>query len=312
MKSIATLTMNPTIDVAYEVGTVRHTHKMRTQAETYAPGGGGINVARVFVRLGGNARCVYMSGGATGPALDGLVDLHQLVRTRIPIAEPTRVASAVLEHDSGKEFRFTPEGPLVTEAEWQACLDALAEVDCGVMVLSGSLPRGVPADFYARVTALMRERGIETVLDSSGDALRAGIGAGGLKLVKPSAGELEACMGRRLDTISEISAAAMEFVQADKAELVAVTMGHEGAVLARREGPSFCKAPDIEAQSAVGAGDSFVAGMVHALLRGRGEIEAFRFGMAAGSAAVLSAGTGLAHAADIERLYAQIPQPEPV
>lgn len=312
MKSIATLTMNPTIDVAYEVGIVRHTHKMRTQAETYAPGGGGINVARVFVRLGGHARCFYLSGGATGPALDGLVDLHQLVRTRIPIAEPTRVAAAVLEHDSGKEFRFTPEGPLVADSEWQACLDALAEAECGVMVLSGSLPRGVPADFYARVTALMRERGIETVLDSSGDALRAGIAAGGLKLIKPSAGELEQCTGRRLGTVLEISTAAMEYVTAGKSELVAVTMGHEGAVLARAGGPVFCEAPDIQAQSAVGAGDSFVAGMVHALLCGRDEIEAFRFGMAAGSAAVLSAGTGLAHAADIERLYAQMPQPRPI
>lgn len=312
MKSIATLTMNPTIDVAYEVGTVRHTHKMRTQAETYAPGGGGINVARVFVRLGGNARCFYLSGGATGPALDGLIDLHQLVRTRIAIAQPTRVASAVLEHDSGKEFRFTPEGPLVSEAEWQSCLDALGEAECGVIVLSGSLPRGVPADFYARATRLLRARGIDVVLDSSGDALREGIEAGGLHLIKPSVGELENYLGRRLETVAEIGAAAMEIVQAGKAELVAVTMGHEGAVLARREGASYCQIPDIQAQSAVGAGDSFVAGMVHALLTGRDEIEAFRFGIAAGSAAVLSAGTGLAHVPDIERLYALVPKPESV
>ncbi|WP_156839985.1 1-phosphofructokinase family hexose kinase [Novosphingobium aquimarinum] len=312
MKSIATLTMNPTIDVAYEVGTVRHTHKMRTQEETYAPGGGGINVARVFVRLGGNARCFYLSGGATGPALDGLIDLHQLVRTRIAIAQPTRIASAVLEHDSGKEYRFTPEGPLVAQAEWQSCLDALEQAECGVMVLSGSLPRGVPADFYARATQRLRKRGIDVVLDSSGDALGAGIEAGGLRLVKPSVGELEQCLGRRLDTVVEIATAAMEIVRTGKAELVAVTMGHEGAVLARKEGPSYCEAPQIEAQSAVGAGDSFVAAMVHALLTGRDEIEAFRFGMAAGSAAVLSAGTGLAHVADIERLYAQMPEPRPI
>lgn len=310
MKSIATLTMNPAIDVAYEVGTVRHTHKMRTSGETYAPGGGGINVARVFVRLGGHARCFYLSGGATGPALDGLLDRHQLVRTRIPIHEPTRIAAAVLEHDSGKEFRFTPEGPLVSEAEWQSCLDALAEAQCDVMVLSGSLPRGVPSDFYAKVTQRLRPRGIETVLDSSGEALRLGIAGGGLRLVKPSSGELEQSLGRKLESVDELARAAMAIVEAGKAELVAVTMGHEGAVLARREGPTFCAAPDITAQSAVGAGDSFVAGMIHALLCGHDEIEAFRFGMAAGSAAVLTAGTGLAHVADIERLFATMPQPQ--
>ena len=76
--NIATLTLNPTIDVAYEVDHVYHTRKMRTKTEFYSPGGGGINVARVYVRLGGNARSYYLSGGATGHALDGLLDLHQL------------------------------------------------------------------------------------------------------------------------------------------------------------------------------------------------------------------------------------------
>ena len=123
MKSIATLTMNPTIDVAYEVDRMIHTHKMRTVSEHYCPGGGGINVARVFVRLGGNARCIYLAGGATGDALDGLVDLHQLVHTRVWIAGHTRIATSALEHQTAKEYRFTPQGPTVSEAEWRNCLD---------------------------------------------------------------------------------------------------------------------------------------------------------------------------------------------
>ena len=306
MKSIATVTMNPTIDVSYDVAKMRHTHKMRTANEWYAPGGGGINVARVFVRLGGNARCFYLSGGATGPALDGLIDLHQLVRTRIAITGPTRIASAVLEHDTGKEYRFTPQGPAVAEHEWRECLDQLAEADCGTMVLSGSLPPGVPEDFYARVTRLLRPRGIEIVLDTSGAALAHGIEAGSLMLIKPSQGELQQYLGRTLETPEAIGKAAMDIVEAGQARLVAVTMGHEGAVLARPEGPVFLPALKIEAASAVGAGDSFVAGMVYALNTGKSELEAFRFGMAAGSAAVLRAGTGLAHPADIERLLEQI------
>src|SRR5262245_24476949 len=92
MKSIATLTMNPRIDISYDVDRVIHTHKMRTRNERYDPGGGGINVARVFARLGGQARCFYLSGGPTGVALDGLLDQHRLVRMRVPIAETTRVA----------------------------------------------------------------------------------------------------------------------------------------------------------------------------------------------------------------------------
>jgi len=309
MKSIATLTMNPTIDVSYDVAKVRHTHKMRTDNEWYAPGGGGINVARVFVRLGGNARCYYLSGGATGPALDGLVDLHQLVRTRIRIEQATRVASAVLEHDTGKEYRFTPQGPHIHEHEWQECLDRLAETDCGYLVLSGSLPPGVPDDYYARVIRLLRDRGIEFVLDSSGEALRHGVEEGGILLLKPSQGELQQLVGRELGSIAEIEAAAMGIVASGKARLVAVTMGHEGAILAGPDGAVFVPALDIVARSAVGAGDSFVAAMVHALACGKDEVEAFRFGVASGSAAVLHPGTRLAQPDDIKRLFAQVAMP---
>ncbi|WP_374411298.1 1-phosphofructokinase family hexose kinase [Novosphingobium colocasiae] len=306
MKSIATLTMNPTIDVSYDVAQMRHTHKIRTDNEWYAPGGGGINVARVFTRLGGQARCYYLSGGPTGPALDGLIAEQALDSVRIPIAGPTRIASAVLEHATGKEYRFTPGGPRISETEWRHCLDVLAEADCATMVLSGSLPPGIPDDFYVRVARLMADRGIDVVLDSSGAALKAGVEAGGLLLIKPSLGELRTLVGRAVQSVDDIGEAAVAIVRAGKARLVAVTMGHEGAVLARASGHAFLPALRIEAASAVGAGDSFVAAMVHALSSGKGELEAFRIGMAAGSAAVLRAGTGLAHPTDIERMLQMV------
>jgi 6-phosphofructokinase 2 len=302
MSVIATLTMNPTIDVAYEVDRVFHTHKIRTTHEYYNPGGGGINVARVFVRLGGAARCIYLSGGATGAALDGLIDLHQLVRTRIPIAGDTRVAMTALEHASGKEFRFTPAGPIVREAEWMACLSWLDGIDCEYLVASGSLPPGVPGDFYAEITRIMVARGIRMVLDSSGDALGLGLAGGSLYLVKPSKGELEHLVGHSLETLDDIAAAALRIVDMGQAKLVAVTMGQDGALLARRNGAVHAAALPIEAASAVGAGDSFLAGMVHALAQGQDDVSAFRFGVAAGSAAVLRPGTGLAHPEDIRRL----------
>jgi len=303
MKSIATLTLNPTIDVAYEVGRVFHTHKMRTDQEHYDPGGGGINVARVFVRLGGNARCYYLSGGATGVALDGLLDLHQLVRVRIPIRGHTRIAAAILERESGKEYRFIPPGPTVAPHEWQECLERLADVECDYLVASGSLPPGIPEDFYGRVQAIVRPRGVKVVLDSSGPGLREGLAGGGIHLVKPSLGELRQLVGQSLDTLEAIEAAALEIVRQDKAEYVAVTLGHEGAILADSSGVLRLPAVRIEAKSAVGAGDSFLAAMVYALASGREPSEAFRYGIAAGAAAVLSAGTNLCHKDDIERLY---------
>ena len=306
MKSIVTLTMNPTIDAGFEVQHLHDTHKMRTLAERYAPGGGGINVARVFVRLGGNARCCYLSGGATGPALDGLLDVHQLVRTRIPIAGDTRIAVNTLERETGKEYRVVPAGPEVSEAEWRACIDTLAALTCDILVASGSLPPGVPAGFFARLAADAKGRGVPLVLDTSGDGLRQALEHGGIWLVKPSLGELSHAVGRKLESVDEVSAAAMEVVTVGKAEMVAVTMGHRGALLARKQGPLFLPALKIEAKSAVGAGDSFLAAMLFKLAGGSPAEEAFRYGMAGGAAAVLDPGTDLAHPDDIERLFPEV------
>jgi 6-phosphofructokinase 2 len=275
---------------------------LRTTHEYYNPGGGGINLARVFVRMGGNARCVYLSGGATGAALDGLLDLHQLVRSPIAIRGDTRIAMTALEHETGKEYRFTPAGPHVAEAEWRACLATLAEIECDWLVASGSLPPGVPEDFYARVSEIVRGRGIPMALDSSGKALRAGFGSTGVRLAKPSRGELAELAGRPLGTIEEVGAAALELVRAGRAETVAATLGHEGAVLASADLLLHAPALPIQAASAVGAGDSFLAGMIHGLSTGKRLEEAFRIGVAAGSAAVLRPGTDLARPDDIGRL----------
>ncbi len=304
--NIATLTMNPTIDVAYEVDRVIHTHKMRAQDQRCDPGGGGINVARVFVRLGGNARCYYLSGGPTGAALDGLLDLHQLVKTRIATHGQTRVSTAVLERESGKEFRFISPGPEVTPQEWEHCLARLAETECDYLVASGSLPPGVPRDFYARVQAIVRQRGARMVLDTSGDALREALAGGGIHLVKPSLGEFRQLVGRDFAGIEDIAAEAGKIVERGQAEIVAVTMGHEGALLAWKGGIVRLPAVAIEAKSSVGAGDSFLSAMVFALASGWSEVEAFRFGIAAGAAAVLTPGTNLCHPADIRRLHALV------
>ena len=304
---IATLTLNPAIDSACEAECVVPTHKVRTFAQRYDPGGGGINVARVLARLGAPVEAVYLAGGATGGVLDELIDAAGIARHRLAIADHTRMSMAVFERASGQEFRFVPEGPLVGDAEWRAALDHCAGLASDWLVASGSLPRGVPADFFARLAAMLAPRGVKLVLDTSGAALAAAVAAGGLALIKPSQGEFEALTGRKFASPDEIGAAALAFVHAGKAAMVAVTLGHEGAVLAHAGGVLVRPGAEVAVKSATGAGDSFVAGMVHALSGGAGPSEAhpgeaLRWGMAAGTAAVLNPGTGLAHVADIQRL----------
>jgi 6-phosphofructokinase 2 len=306
MAAIATLTLNPTIDLSFEVDRIFPTHKMRGRNERHDPGGGGINVARVFVRLGGNARCYYLSGGATGAALDGLLDLHQLVRTRIPIRGETRISTSVFERESGQEYRFVTAGPTVSTDEWRACEALLAEATCDYLVASGSLPQGVPEDFYARVARTAAKRDARFVLDSSGAALAQGLAGGDVFLVKPSIGELRALTGQVLDDDEAIVEAAGAIVKRGEAKHVAVTMGGDGALLVNASGALRLAAIPVNAASTVGAGDSFLAAVVHALAGGREPAEACRLGMAAGAAAVLRPGTNLAQAEDIQRLYLEI------
>lgn len=303
MTELATLTVNPTIDVAFEVDRVMPTHKIRGRDERHDPGGGGINVARVFSRLGGLARCLYLAGGTTGSTLDNLVEREGVDRVRIAIAGETRVAMAVREKDSGLQYRLVADGPEITEAEWQECLDRLAATSFDYLVASGSLTHGLPDDFYDRVADMAVKRGKRLVLDSSGRGLAGGMAGGKVFLVKPSLGELRNLVGERLESEAEITEAARSLVADGACENMAVTLGEDGALLVTGNTALRLPAVSVQAISAVGSGDSFVGAMVFRLARGHTIEDAFRFGIAAGAAAVLTPGTDLARADDIHRLF---------
>lgn len=306
MKPIVTLTLNPAIDGAAEAERVVPTHKIRTSTETYDPGGGGINVTRVVKELGGESIAVYLAGGATGGVLDELLGSRGIARRRIPITGNTRVSHLVFERSTGLEYRFIAEGPEVSERECQKTLQALEDLDWDWLVASGSLPRGVPTDFYCAVADLVAARKGHLVLDTSGEPLRLALEHGGLALVKPSHSEFEKLVGQTLRTTAEIMGAAAATVAEGKVEMIAITLGEEGAVLATRQGTTFLPAPKVEALSTSGAGDSFVAGMVHALAIGWRADDAFRLGTACGTAAVLSKGTQLCKRIDVDRIYGEI------
>jgi 6-phosphofructokinase 2 len=298
---IVTLTLNPAIDVSSEADVVRHTHKTRTRNEAIEPGGGGINVARVLYRLGADVRAMFLGGGMTGKVLDDLLGRAGIERHMIQIAGDSRISLTVVETSSGHEFRFVPEGPEVSANEAASVLDAISSIDCDYFVASGSLPPGIPEDFYARIGAAVSAR---FVLDTSGAALQAALDSGGVFLVKPSRGEFESFAGRTL-TKEELAAEAERLVASGKVENVAITLGRDGAILASRDGTVTSPAIPVEACSAVGAGDSFLAGMVYGFSLGRPAEQAFRVGLAAGAAAVLSCGSDLAKPQDLERLVGE-------
>lgn len=304
---IVTLTINPALDVSTTTERVRPEHKMRCGPSRIDPGGGGINVSRVIQRLGGQSTAIYALGGPTGQAYRQLLEAEGIVGRVITIAGLTRQNVTVDETSTGQQFRFVLQGPEIADAEWASALEA-TESACsygGYLVASGSLAPGVPDDFYARAARAAHHHGARVIVDASGEALRAALDEG-VYLIKPSGRELGELIGSTLTTIDERVAAAEELVAQGRVEVVALTLGGDGAVLATREGTTRILPPPIEVRSTVGAGDSFLAALVLRLAEGRDLATAFRSGIAAGAATATTEATELCHRADVERLEAAL------
>lgn len=307
MKPIVTLTINPTIDLATTVETVTPEHKLRCDPERRDPGGGGLNVARVVQELGGESLALYPRGGPTGELLEHLLAQKGLKRWSIGISGHTRENFTVAERHGKREFRFVMPGPTLSEKEWQAFLDAVSVVaaDAEYIVASGSLAPGVPVDFYARVARVARKQNARLVLDTSGEPLRAALEEG-VFFAKPNRKEFRDMMGAQVEDLDAMAAVARGFLDKGRAEILVVSMGADGALLTTRQGQIRATPPPVETHSSVGAGDSFVGGMTLGLARGLSPEEAFRCGIAAGTAALLSRGTELCRRADTEILLAQV------
>ncbi len=299
--TIATLTLNPTIDVSSDTDLVRPTHKVRTANEKYEPGGGGVNVARVIAELGGDSIVVCPAGGFSGRMLDELLGRRGIKRVIVPVAGNTRISFTVFERKTGHEFRFIPHGSKLSAREIGACLDAIRELEFDYFVASGSIPRGAPTDILAQVGQIVAEKKARFVLDSSGAGLSVTLANTKAYLVKPSMSELEALVGRHLDQAGVLEAAT-DIVKSGQAEIVAVTLGARGALVVTRSRKYHVVPPKMEAHSALGAGDAFVGAMTFALSEGRPVEDALILATAAGAATTLTPEDKVCAHTDVMRL----------
>lgn len=307
MGGIVTLTINPAVDISTEADRIEPTSKLRCDSPRYDAGGGGINVARVVHRLDGTCRALYPAGGNLGDLLRHLLDKEGVASIAVPVAIETRISFSALDRASRQQYRFVLPGLALAESEWQACLDELAALRPAPawVVASGSLPPGVPTDFFARVARVAMTLGARLVLDTSGPALAAALGSG-VYLMKPNLRELAELTQQALRSEADWREAAAALVRQGKAQAIALTLGHQGGLLATQNACLRAPVLDVEVVSAIGAGDSFLAAMVWRLEAGDSMESAFRWGMAAGTAALITPATELCRKADVERLHRQV------
>ncbi len=307
MQSILTLTMNPSIDKSSDVEHVVPERKLRCKPPRYEPGGGGINVSRVIHELGGQSALLYTAGGHSGQMLRELLDQEGLDHHPVQVEGWTRENLTVFEESTSQQFRFGMPGPILQDKEWDRCLIQVAEFDPkpDYIVASGSLPPGVPKDFYVRVACLARDMGARMIVDTSGEPLSLTLREG-VFLIKPNLRELKELAGRENEDESHPEDLARQIVDSGQSEVVVVSLGAAGAMVVSREGFEHFRAPTVSIKSKVGSGDSMVAGIVLSLARGLSLKEAVSFGVAAGAAAVMTPGSELCRREDVERLYRQV------
>jgi 6-phosphofructokinase 2 len=304
---ILTITFNPTIDKSTSTEYIRPDAKLRCTPPRYQPGGGGINVSRAIKKLGGDSVCMYLAGGPSGQMLHDLMDAEGINQKVIETAENTRENFIVMDEAANQQYRFGMPGVSIQDAEWQSVLDELREMNPfpKFVVASGSLPPNVPEDIYAQIARICKEKGGKIVVDTSGPALQAALDEG-VYLFKPNLGELAKLVGEDEVTFEKQEEVAKRLIAEGKAELIAVSLGPRGAMLASEHLIEYAVPPTVPRRSTVGAGDSMVAGMVLHLSQGNDMDDVIKFGVACGSAATMNEGTDLCKKEDADWIYKEL------
>jgi tagatose 6-phosphate kinase len=307
MARILCVNANAAVDktVVVENFTLNKIH--RPSLELVLPGGKSCNVARAASTLGLPAVVTGWVGGHAGNFIEAALREEGIEAAFIHTSLESRTCLSIVDPANHTLTEIYEKGRPVSEADLQAFTrlyrEWLGRVD--LVTLSGSLPAGVSPRLFADLALQAREAEVRAVLDTSGEALRLGVAEGRPYMLKCNRFELAELTGQPLDSLEELKQAARELAER-REMLVVVTLGAAGAVAVAEQRLWLAHPPRIEAVSAVGSGDAFLAGLACGLLGGRSFGEALRLAVAAGSANALQLGAGRLALEDVEALLGQV------
>lgn len=303
---IATVTLNPSLDEYITVDGLMVDETNRWVGRTRYAGGKGIDVSRAIHEMDGVTIAHGFIGGPNGRLLEILLDEEGVLFSFTPISQETRTNFIIVDKKTGFQTLIGAPGPHVTKREIERFINKLRETrpTPDMLVIGGSVPRGVPDNIYFDIITDARNRGIRTVLDVADQWLVEGIKAKPY-LIKPNIHEAEKLLGRELPDEKAVIKAARELLDTGT-EVVLISRGSEGLIAVSKERCYKVVPPEVKVKSAVGAGDCTVAGFALRLSRNEPLVEACRLGGAMGAAAVLTPGTQLCKRTDVERLLSRV------
>lgn len=305
---ILTVTLNPSLDEWVTLRSLRLGQLNRSSGFARYPGGKGINVSRVVHELKGSTLALAIAGGDDGTILEGLLQRTKIPHQFISIAGSTRNNYKFRTRFPSQLTEVNTEGPYVSRTSLRMLQERLLQVrpapSC--VALSGSLPPGAPASLYRQWIRLLAQKGIPAVLDASGQALSQGVRSRPW-MIKPNREEAAELLGKKLKNFSSVVRAAHS-LHALGISVVVISLGSEGAVMAvgKPRQTWRAKPPSVRVDSAVGAGDSLVAGFLTGWSRTRSFAEALGLGVACGAATAMTPGTELCHYRDVLRVLRRV------
>lgn len=288
---ILTITLNPAVDKTYTTSTLMLGQVNRMHTVNNIAGGKGINVTKILRQYGYDVMAAGFLGGYTGQFIENCMkELHVQCRFT-QVAGETRSSINVLAED-GYVTEILEPGPVVSGQELEEFIEDYkkAVAQCELVVMSGSVAKGIPADIYRQLIAIGKEAGKRCLLDTSGEALQHGIEAAPY-MIKPNQKELEYLVGHKLKDIGEIAEAAGR-LQKKGISHVLVSLGKKGLLSVTAEKVLWAKAPAVKAVNTVGCGDSVVASYAMSLMKEEDEETALKRAVAisAANAATLESG----------------------
>lgn len=300
---IYTVTLNPAIDRTVLVEEINEKDVTRVVKTVRDAAGKGINVSKVIASLGGESIATGFLAGSNGEFIQVEMISKHIKEAFVFVAGETRENIKLIETKTGKTLEINEAGPTIEPQyldQFIKSLDRLLKKD-DIVVLSGSIPGGIPTNIYQILIERYQELGITTILDSSKELLQLGI-KGKPTIIKPNRYELELYSGKTLSTDQDIIEEALKICELGIKEVV-ITLGKEGAIFVSKEQSYKIESPQVTVQSSVGAGDSFVAGMAYALSQGYDIEKRLKYAASVAGACVMSEGTNPGKLSDVQRLF---------
>ena len=288
---ILTVTLNPAVDKTYTTGMLMLGQVNRMRTVHNMAGGKGINVTKILRQYGYQVMTSGFLGGYTGEFIESCMKKIQTDCRFTWVAGETRTSINVLAED-GYVTELLEPGPVVSPQEMEQFLKDYrqAVVASELVVMSGSVARGIPTDIYKKLIKIAQKEGKKCILDTSGEALVQGVEAGPF-MIKPNQKELEYLVGHRLRDIEELTEAGKELLQKGIGHVV-VSMGKKGLISITKENVLWAKVPLVKTVNTVGCGDGVVAAYAMSLLKQKDGVTALKYAAAisAANAATLENG----------------------